>query len=61
MFFFLKTVGFEKEFAWRAKTLIIANIYTVRTGKQKTSVMLTSDSTSTPKEVHKLGVDVGCT
>ena len=54
----LKTAGFEKEFAWRAKTLIIANIYTVRTGKQKTSVMLTSDSTSTPKEVHKLGVDV---
>ena len=53
----LKTAGFEKEFAWRAKTLTIDNIYPVRTGKQKTSVMLTSDSTSTPKEVHKLGVD----
>ena len=57
----LETAGFEKEFTWRAKTLTIANIYAVRTGLQKTSVMLTSDSTSTPKKVHKLGVDVCCT
>ena len=50
----LKTGGFEKEFAWRAKTLTFANIYAGRTGKQKTSLMLTSESISRRKEVHQL-------